>query len=209
MKEHSILTLFPVPLYMSEIDIDDKISNMLKSEKFSRLQVDNGDSSNDKFILKNPKYQSLAEEIMRHVEIYVRDELKVSDKIQFRFTNSWVMRHKKGDHSLKHNHSNSILSGIVYLDVTSDSGAIHFERAQTYCNLFPACIDLDFSEHNSTNAKEVVIIPVNNQILLFPSHLEHTVKHSKSDRLRYCLAFNLFPKGKIGVDTLFGNLELG
>jgi len=193
---------------MSEIDIHKEILDMLKAEEFSRMSNNSGDLSNDRFILSQIRYQKLANEIMRHVDIYTRDELAINAKIKFKFTNSWLVRHHKGDHSHKHSHSNSVLSGIVYLDVSPETGNIHFEKSQTYVNLFPLCLDLDFDEYNNMNAREIVLVPKNNQILIFPSHLEHTVMRSKSDRLRYCLAFNLYPQGSIGMDKKLSNLEI-
>ena len=208
MKKHEILQLFPIPLYISSIDVDDETIIHLKREELQRLPIDNGDTSVNKYILSQNRYQSICDEIMRHVEIYVRDELFVNPKIKFKFTNSWIMRHKRGDYSHKHNHNNSVLSGIVYLDVSSESGDIHFERSQTYVNLFPPTTDLEFTEHNSINAKEIIITPTVGQILIFPSHLEHSVKISKSDNYRYCLVFNLFPYGLMGDSSIFNSLEL-
>ena len=38
--------------------------------------------------------------------------------------------------------------------------------------------------------------------LIFPSHLEHEVAVSNDKQDRYSLAFNYFPKGKLGKNSV-------
>ena len=47
---------------------------------------------------------------------------------------SWVLEQKTGHWSHKHTHPNSILSGVMYLDVPEGSGEIQFDKPENYHN---------------------------------------------------------------------------
>ena len=50
------------------------------------------------------------------------------------------------------------------------------------------------------SAKEITFQTDDNLLLIFPSYLQHKVMPNNSKDIRYSLAFNVFPKGKISKD---------
>jgi len=198
---HLLTRLFSTPIYQSHITLSDDLREHVRSQPFHRFSQDNGSCTRDVHLLNQPELASLRSEILRHVEFFVRDELAVADHIDFYLTNSWCTQHLKGDSSHRHNHSNSLISGVCYVDCDEDSGEFRFFKDPTWMNLWPSAVDLDCSQFNDINSKYWAITPRVGDIILFPSHLAHGVSPSRSDQPRHCIAFNLFARGSIGVGS--------
>jgi uncharacterized protein (TIGR02466 family) len=201
MNESTILQLFPIPFYISSIDLENQTKESIRNLEYNRFRVDNGWCSSDTYILKKPELEKLHAQILEHVEQYVRKFLHVKDTIKFEITNSWAVKHTTGDWGGQHHHTNSLISGIVYTDTDELSGEITLHKDNGFTNLFPPAISCDFIEYNNLNSKSWKILPKTGQIFLFPSHLDHSVSQSLSDNMRYCVAFNVFPKGSLGLET--------
>jgi len=90
------------------------------------MSSNNGDYTKDKYVLNDPKVSNLKNKILENVYKFTSDELKVSNEVEFYLTNSWVVRHRKMDWAQQHVHTNSILSGIYYIDVGEKSGKLNF-----------------------------------------------------------------------------------
>jgi uncharacterized protein (TIGR02466 family) len=198
--DHVVMPLFPIPIYISTIELSDTFKEEIKNLDFKRIDADNGDLSIDTRLLENPIFDQIKQEILKHVELYARESLKVADHITFKIKNSWAMKHKKNDYSQPHVHTNSILSGILYIEVDKDSGNLVFQKDLNYTNLFPPAIDISVKERNIFNSKRWTFTPTVGQLFMFPSHLTHSVTTCLSDNIRYCLAFNLFPEGTLGLE---------
>ena len=198
---HKITGLFGIPIYQSHIDISEGLREHIRSQEFHRFGKDNGSCTRDVHLLEQPELADLRREIMRHVEFYVRDELAVAAGIEFYLTNSWCTRHLTGDESERHNHSNGLVSGVVYTDCDEQSGEFRFFKDYTWLNLWPSALDLDSVGYNEFNSKYWAIQPRVGDIILFPSHLAHGVSPSTSPNHRHCVAFNLFARGTIGLGS--------
>jgi uncharacterized protein (TIGR02466 family) len=196
-KQYNLLPLFSTPIY-SVVFNEDQMTNKsdLINYKFKRLEIDNGYISDSLHILDEPEFAELKNNILDELEFYTREVLKVSKEIEFYITNSWVMKHSKGDWSHPHAHLNSILSAVLYLDVNENSGTINFIKTKNTNNLLPACFAIPFTEWNLFNSDMWKILPEKNQLIIFPSSLEHSVNKSESNEDRYVLAFNVFIRGK-------------
>ena len=194
------MPLFSIPLYVSNIDITKEMKEITKSIEYKRINVDNGDLSINPRILDDPIFNKIKIEILKHIDCFINETLKVSTHITFNIQNSWVMRHKKNDYSQPHIHINSLLSGILYIDVDDKSGDLVFQKENNYPNLFPPAINVPVKERNIFNSKSWSFTPTVGQIFIFPSTLSHSVNNSMSDNFRYCIAFNLFPTGSFGIE---------
>ncbi len=64
---------------------------------------------------------------------------------------------------------------------------------------FPPALDLDMDFFNVYNCKSWAHKPKVNDICLFPSVVMHAADPNESDEERWCLAFNVFVRGNIGV----------
>ena len=118
MIDYTQHNLWPTPVYQSRIELQDKWLEFSKTCEYERMETDNGDISKDRYILNS---MDLKNDIQDHVNNYVRDWLRIDKKAEFYFTNSWMVRHNKKDWSGMHFHTNSLVSGVYYIDIPEDS----------------------------------------------------------------------------------------
>jgi uncharacterized protein (TIGR02466 family) len=143
-----------------------------------------------------PKFSWLKTVIDKKVEEFTKDILGVTN-FDFQMHTMWGVKHEPGHWAFKHSHKNSLISGILYIDVHPNSGAVVFEKPIHYLNLFPSCFVPNYKHQTIYNLSSYGVEPKNNMILLFPSHLEHFVMVNTSGHDRYCFAFDYFIKGEI------------
>lgn len=202
-----IFPLFSVPLYKSQLEIDlTSIKKELEFLEYFEFSSGNGHCTVEKNILNLPIFNEIKTNIQENIHHFLFDILKM-EKCEYYFSNSWINLHKPKNYSQKHLHQNSFYSGIYYLNVPEgDCGNITFHHPQeisTYktCTLSPKIV-----EYNVFNSKEWFFSPQENTLLLFPSHLSHSVSKNNTSQDRHCLAFNIFLRGSFGNCTNFLNL---
>ena len=199
MQENTkLLSLFPIPVYTSVLEVTDKTKQDVKDLPFAPVKAKNGHMSLDKDLLNDPTFADLKALVDSHVQLYVKNIFSPVDSIEFVLTTSWAMKHYAGDWSNSHSHANAVISGIVYLETHPDSGSLVFTK--TIENLSSGMLHIGVKEYNPFNADTWGITPENNQIVIFPSNLPHKVTPNNSSIERYCVAFNYFVKGILGQD---------
>jgi uncharacterized protein (TIGR02466 family) len=137
--------------------------------------------------------------VMREVESYTREVLRVNRSIEFYVTDSWINIYRRGELAGPHTHNNSLISGVLYLKVDEKSGDLVFQRDLLSLVPFPPALDLDMDFFNIYNCKSWAHKPKTNDICLFPSVVMHSADPNESDEERWSLAFNVFVRGNIGV----------
>lgn len=193
-----ITPIFPVPLYVSDNVNVENVSEYLQSLETKRVSSDNGYTTTDQQLLNHAYLFNLKDQINKHITNYV-NQIGVDPSYEFYINCSWGMEHQKGDWSHTHKHNNSLISGIVYIDVDDNSGAINFECDwQTF---FPEAITPVFVKDTLFNSNKVGFTPSVGTIVLFPSFLSHSVDINMSDIKRRCIAFNVFVKGIINDNS--------
>ena len=198
--EYSVTPLFAIPVFNTMVEpISDGLKNFVFNLEYERMFVGNGYYSTDKYVLHRPECKPLYEAIMFRLNLFTHDFLHTTPDIHFEMTNSWVVKHERGDWGQAHVHTNCLLSGVVYLQTDDKSGKIVFRKETGYNNLFPNGVDVDFTTWNIFNARSWSFQPHDNELFIFPSTLLHSVDRNDSDTERYSLAFNFFPRGKFGT----------
>lgn len=207
----NVQNLFAIPLYRSSIDPVDPVTlKKLKSFEYTEQgYLDYNDQhceTVDRHILDHQDFRSLKHQIKKHIDRFVYEVIGVEKKQQWEITTSWINKNppKEGNHFI-HYHANSLISGVIYLEVDENTGAICFHKDKFYNNLWGETLCIDFDQLTEYNTKKIGILPRQNEILMFPSFLSHSVLNNEADIDRYSLAFNVFPRGIIGQG---GNGEL-
>jgi len=195
MKKH-VRLLFPTVLYESEINLSDNDLNSLKSEEFYRNADNNGWATKTDI---HKSYKSLMHEIDSHVDFYCKNVLRMSQETTLSCCGSWINKHDIGDFAHNHYHPNSMISGILYLDIPQKSGDTIFSSHTI--NMFGRFFNPVFEEENKYNSCFQSINVKNNMLLIFPSILQHSVPISESQKPRYTFAFDYIPTGKIITHT--------
>ena len=192
MNSAFIDPLFSTPLYRNKIEFSSDVQKFIKNANYVRQL--NAFSTENFYMLDEPGLSDLKKNIKLEVDNFLYNALSFSRKIEFLITTSWLIKHAKGDYSPPHFHSNSLYSGIVYIQVNDDSGDIIFSN-NNRSPLFPRELFFEIDNYYLLNSSTWKIRPKNKDILIFPSHLTHEVTSNLSDEERYVLAFNLFPSG--------------
>jgi uncharacterized protein (TIGR02466 family) len=210
---YKVTPLFGVPLYQTNVgSLDKSMRDFIESQEYERMAADNGDYTVNKYILDTPELAPLKAKIMKAADNFIYTVLDVKRNMDFRMENSWVNRHYTGDYSGQHYHGNSLISGVYYIDTGVDTGAFVCHKDKGNYNLWTETVRVDFNyqDHgndaklNFFNADAWGLYPAKNDLIMFPSMMTHSVEENQSSKIRYSLAFNLFPRGTAGgvINTL-------
>ena len=102
-----------------------------------------------------------------------------------KFHQMWACINKKNDQNLIHSHTNNYnLSGVFYLMAPADCGEIVFRDPRPGANSAPYRLFKDDGDSE-------YFIPLEGQIIMFPSYLEHFVLPNKSEGDRMSMSFDL------------------
>jgi len=192
-----ILQLFSTPIYIGIMTtLDEELKNKIKQVEYEKMQSGNGYISVDKQLLNQVEYQQLKEEVDYHIETFSRETLRVSNEVNFNMSTSWALKQSQDGWAHSHIHSNSVISGVFYLNQHENFGNLVFER--THDNIFTSTLDPNFTDFNPINSRSWAIQPIANMIILFPSILKHKVEKTQCMEERCSVSFNYFMKGTFG-----------
>jgi uncharacterized protein (TIGR02466 family) len=117
-----------------------------------------------------------------------------SDDNSLFITQSWATYTHPGEAHLKHFHYNSILSGVLYIDVTGDDNITFYNSTK-----MPLLLDIKMKEFGPYNSYSWKIGNITSgDLIIFPSYLEHMVETTTSSTTRVGISFNSFIKGTVG-----------
>lgn len=146
----------------------------------------------DKDILDKRGLNNIKDVLLSSVKKYISEVVDPSNKIEPYITQSWINYTTNNQWHHKHNHSNSFLSGVLYVkaDINIDRITFHDDRYKQ--------IDILPNHYTKMNSSSWDIAVKTGDIFIFPSNLTHEVKVSKNDQPRISLSFNTFIKGNVG-----------
>jgi uncharacterized protein (TIGR02466 family) len=200
-----ILDLFPTPVYRGKVYIPESDFADIKScVKYKRNPPDNGFISDDRYILNS--YGTLKKQVEGHVSEYAHNVIGVEESISMKIMNSWVMSHVRGDFAPNHYHTNSLISGVLYLRVPDGSGGISFVKDTGDQDILSRTINVAKVDNDYNRGQRDIKVS-DGDILLFPSRLMHYVPVSETDEMRFCLAFNVMPDEVVGDDETLNLLS--
>lgn len=200
-KDNSeVIPLFSVPLYQNTVEnYDNKFdSEQCNTIEYDRFNLNNGHVSTDRNIINQHCFSDLKKVVDNEIKSYLHGKLGISVLFEHKFTSSWIMCHENGDFAQRHLHTNSMFSGIFYINVPDKSGDVVFHIPPNMNTVFTPTLRPTLVENNIFTTQVYTITPENGMILLFPSHLLHSVTANISGKLRHCLVFNLFLYGEYG-----------
>ncbi len=193
----SHLDLFAIPLYRTIIGAP----TQQEQDHLSRLEMTEGRhtalNSHNLRILDQIQLRELRHKIDSGITEFMTHLGVDQAKITMPITTSWLNLYQQGDSTHQHSHSNSIISGVYYLEDCDHTAPIQFHRAPGYVNLWPNTINLPIKQHNALNIDVITVIPKKGELIMWPSHLAHSVPPNQSDTPRHTIAFNTFVKGTL------------
>lgn len=188
--------LWATPIW--QYHMDDNVVNFTKiiSEVYeikqfqkSRIQSNEGGWQSDFIEPTDTELSKLMTYIKNNIQ-KCYDDLNVQKKYYNSEIIYWININGFGHANHKHIHSNSILSGCVYLKVPKDSGNIIFNP-----NLANEYFFTSFTECNTDiTSTETTFFPKEKKVIIFPAFLPHSVGKNNSNEDRISIAFNFFSK---------------
>lgn len=117
--------------------------------------------------------------------------LKIYNR-EFKISNMWININHPGSYNVEHDHPESILSGVLWVKVSDNCGGLKFNSPKSFSeHSLIETLDKDiqrqinyFSTFEFKNPREGVMV-------LFPSHIRHSVDFNRSNSDRISIAFNL------------------
>lgn len=159
-------------------------------------------NSVDKNVLDKRGLNTIKDTILSSVKRYISEVVDPSNKIEPYITQSWINYTSNNQWHHKHNHSNSFLSGVLYVkaDMSVDRITFHDDK-YNQINICP-------KHYTRLNSSSWDIAVKTGDIFIFPSNLTHEVKVSKNNQPRISLSFNTFIRGNIGDKDYMTSLHL-
>jgi uncharacterized protein (TIGR02466 family) len=128
------------------------------------------------------------------VSIIDRNVLKVAtflnwdlQKISTNITACWAMVNGKYASNAIHDHPNSILSGVYYLQTPENCGVLSFTDPRSASRM----LNPPLTEFNVWTLPKISYQPEVGMMLLFPSWLMHGVELNMSEEARISVSFNI------------------
>ena len=202
-----VVDLFPTSVWIAEKDLDliskekKEIKNIIK-EGMNR-HYSNASSSNN--YIFNENFKEIKQFCEQQIKEYVKEIINPKLELDFYITQSWLNVTKPNEFHHEHSHQNSIISGVFYI-ATEENDKITFIDANWKLKNLMQFEVKDYHMRNSTSWS----FPVrNNELILFPSWLNHKVEPNKEATTdRISIAFNTFVKGTLGTQEGLTELTL-
>jgi len=195
MKKPIINNLFPTPIYMTNMDRPfTKQELKFVNEQKNYCVVNLGNiHTKDNYILNRKEFKNIKKFLDQCCKDYLKRIICPKNNIELCITQSWLNYTEENQHHHKHEHPNSIISGVLYFDCDKELDRIKFTNAKEYKQ-----IKIEVDEFNIWNSDTWWFPLETGQLIMFPSSTTHQVDTKKGNNTRVSLAFNTFYKGTLG-----------
>jgi len=199
MIKSKIDGIFQTPIYRTTLtqDLSKKqlsFINKSKKEKNTDRYGEGGNAiSCNMNVLDEDIFKNIKQELNLIIEDYFEKIISPSNDITPYITQSWLNYTESGQFHHTHSHSNSYISGVLYISCHETLDKIKF-----YNNKYNA-IQPSVKKYNHYNSNNWWF-PVNTKdVIMFPSSLRHGVDPKQGNNTRISLSFNVFVKGTLGA----------
>lgn len=189
---NNITEIFKIGIYNCLLKLDNEIEFTNQLKKYSKQEgrkVSNfGGYQSKDLDIADKNLSTFIKLIEEQSNIFAES---IGIKSNLKIQNMWLNINCYKDSNLGHIHGDSILSGVYYIDVPKDSGEIHFRPPSAiFLPLFWP--DKNIKQFTPFTSSYWEIFPRKNQLLIFPSWLEHAVKpNMNKTKKRISVAFNI------------------
>jgi uncharacterized protein (TIGR02466 family) len=204
MSEPVIHGLFPTPVVFSSInrEFTEEEKAFFKKSSESTYKNEGNTTSLSQYIVNEPEMATIKSEIETAVNHYMDKIIVAKPEIKAYITQSWLNFTSENQYHHKHEHPNSFLSGVYYIDADELTDKItFFKNGYQRIKLAPA-------EWNWWNSESWFFTVKTGSIVVFPSYLTHMVQQKTGNNVRCSLAFNTFLRGTVGVGESLTQLIL-
>ena len=139
-------------------------------------------------ILLHPEFKEVKVWIQECAEDFLNNALEMEYE-EFFFTESWLNISGKGGYQKVHNHSNSIISGTLYLKSEQGHPPLEFKKQKMEFEPFISLTE-HYKKGNPNTASTLGFPCTQDTMLIFNSHLYHGHDANKLESERVGLSWN-------------------
>ena len=207
MKEPTIQNLFPTPIYMTNMDrpFTKQELQFVEKQKNHCTKNEGNIHTKDNYILNRKEFKNIKKFLDAACKDYLERIICPKNNIELYITQSWLNYTEENQYHHRHEHPNSVVSGVLYFDSNKDKDMIKFFSHIKYKQISP---EIDDSKYNIWNSDSWWFAVETGQLVLFPSSTTHQVDTKKGNNTRVSLAFNTFYKGAVGSNSSLTELIL-
>ena len=190
----SVQALFPIAIGKNSLDGGiTKEEQLFIDELGKQPNIMNAISTNG-FVLNEKALIRIKDFVHGAILEYKKTVIDPETDFNVEITQSWFNWTCDNEAHHQHSHGNSYLSGVFYINAEEGDFI-------TFVNPIKKHFDIPPKEFTSLNAGSWDFPVKTNDIVIFPSWLEHLVPiRTVMGEPRVSLAFNVYPKGHIGSD---------
>jgi len=207
MKEPTINNLFPTPVYMTNMDrpFTKHELQFVEKQKNHCTKNEGNINTKDNYILNRKEFKNIKKFLDTACKDYLERIICPKNNIELYITQSWLNYTEENQFHHRHEHPNSIVSGVLYFDSDKDKDMIKFFSPIKYQQIKP---EIEDEKYNIWNSSSWWFAVETGQLVMFPSSTTHQVDTKKGNNTRVSLAFNTFYKGAVGSNSSLTELIL-
>ena len=194
---NTLHAIFPTSVYVVNRD-----SNLSSKEEIEIGEIvkegmyrNSGNSTSNNAYIFYGKLGKIKQFCEQQIKIYVNETINTKEELDFYITQSWLNITKPGEYHHEHSHANSIISGVFYISTEEDD---KFAVADPNFKI-KDILKFEPKMFNMWNSNNWIFPVNNNELILFPSWLNHKVDpNEKATKDRISISFNTFVRGTLG-----------
>ena len=205
--ESNTIGLFPTGFVEFKLDITDQdIHNMIDAVEWT-----NHKQGFEEFPMYQISKQNLQEEVAfeSFTKTVINCGLEYCNKIGYQpenlyITSMWMNKFSNSQSIGPHTHTNSLLSGVYYLNSTPEQGGTEFYNP---ISKMRNTISVTRDGNSPILTDRISSKAEPNKLILWPSYIEHRSEKNITPKPRYTLSFNMLPT-KLGNQEHFNYAEI-
>lgn len=208
MQEPIIHSLFPTPVYYTKMDrgFTKQELNFVNEQKKHCSKNEGNINTKDNYILNRKQFKNLHKMLSIECNKYLEKIICPKNKdLELYITQSWLNYTENNQYHHRHEHPNSYVSGVLYINSDIKTDSIKFFHNNTYIPISP---DIDKKRWNHFNSRSWWFSVDTGTLVMFPSSTTHQVDVKEGNNTRISLAFNTFIKGTLGDNFSLTELKL-
>ena len=148
----------------------------------------------DSDILESLELSTLKQFCLKWLNFYAHEFLFITKSTEFYITQSWCNYNATGDIHGRHMHTNSLISGVFYIQGENTPTVFYREK-----EMFP--LKFNYEDYDLNNCEAYVMDAEVGKLFLFPSTMKHSAVENKTNTERISLAFNTWATGEFGTEV--------
>ena len=208
MQDPIIHSLFSTPIYYTKMNrgFTKQELNFVNEQKKHCSKNEGNINTTDNYILNRNQFKNLHKMLSIECNKYLEKIICPKNKdLELYITQSWLNYTESNQYHHRHEHPNSYVSGVLYINSDIKTDSIKFFHNNTYIPISP---DIDKKKYNHFNSRSWWFSVDTGTLVMFPSSTTHQVDVKKGKNTRISLAFNTFIKGTLGDNFSLTELKL-